>query len=103
MRMDLRVNYQETITTGNLVREKGGDFQSLLEKIRTINTELKGYWEGQDAAKYTEAIENHAVTMKKLGETITEVGIFLGKVGKTYQETAEDNAGRAGRVQKEYE
>ena len=92
--MDLRVNYTETINTGGQVTSKGSEFSELLNKINAVNEELKGYWEGQDASKYTSAIEQQAVTMKKLNETVNDIGSFLVKVGNAYKDTAEDNAGR---------
>ena len=37
----LRINYDETISVGNQVSNKGGEFQDLLTKIKSINSELK--------------------------------------------------------------
>lgn len=90
--MDLRVNYQETITTGNNVTSKGEEFNQLLTKVNTINNDLKTYWEGQDASKYSNAVAEQAQVMKQLQETIDEIGAFLVKAGNAYKEAMETNA-----------
>lgn len=92
MNNSLQINYSETINIGNRVTNKGGEFQQLLNKIKNINTELQGYWEGSDAAKYTTAVGEQAQTMQQLAETINEIGVFLVKVGQAYQEACENNA-----------
>ncbi len=89
---DLRVNYSETISVGNNVTTKGGEFADLLAKIRNANSELQSHWEGQDASKYTGAVAEQAETMQKLAETIDEIGAFLVKVGNAYREAMETNA-----------
>lgn len=89
--MDLKINYEETIQVGNRVDEQAQKFKELLSKIETVNSELKTAWEGSDASKYTDAVSEQAVTMKKLGETMTELGGFLVKVGNAYKEAMEAN------------
>ena len=39
----LKINYSETISVGNQVTEKGGEFQELLNKVKATNSELKTY------------------------------------------------------------
>lgn len=90
--MDLRINYAETIAVGNQVAEKGNEFQDLLNKINTVNSELQSYWEGSDAAKYSNRVAEQALNMQRLSETINEIGAFLVKVGNAYQEACENNA-----------
>ena len=90
--MDLKINYEQTMSTGNQVTEKGADFQDLLNKIKSINTELKTYWEGSDAAKYSTSVETQAEYMQQLANTINEIVSFLVKVGQAYQEACENNA-----------
>ena len=89
---DLKVNYSETVSVGNKVTTKGEEFAELLNKIKTANSELKSYWEGSDASKYTNAVAEQAETMQQLSETIDEIGAFLGKVGNAYREAMETNA-----------
>jgi len=52
----LKINYSETISVGNQVTEKGGEFQELLNKVKATNSELKTYWEGSDASKYSTSV-----------------------------------------------
>lgn len=35
----LRINFSETTATGNQVSTKGGEFQELLNKIKSVNSE----------------------------------------------------------------
>lgn len=88
----LRINFAETITTGNQVSTKGSEFQDLLTKIKAVNDELKGYWEGTDASKYSSAVEQQAQVMQDLATTIDDIGTFLVQVGNAYQTASEDNA-----------
>lgn len=88
----LRINYSETKSVGNQVSTKASDFQELLNKIKTTNNELKGYWEGSDASKYSSAVEQQAQTMQELANVIDEIGRFLVQVGEAYQAATEDNA-----------
>lgn len=88
----LQINYSETISVGNQVTGKGGEFEQLLSQIKTVNTELQSYWEGSDASKYTQAVGEQAQTMQQLADTINEIGGFLVKVGQAYQEACEANA-----------
>ena len=48
--MDLKINFEETKSVGNSVTQKGSEFQELLNRIKTVNTELQAYWEGSDAS-----------------------------------------------------
>lgn len=89
--MDLRINYDETIAVGQNVVTKGGEFQDLLNKIKSVNNELRTYWEGQDASKYTEKVGQDAESMQKLCNTINEMGEFLIKVGEAYRNVSENN------------
>ena len=88
----LKINYSETISVGNQVTEKGGEFQELWNKVKATNSELKTYWEGSDASKYSTSVEQQAEYMQQLTDTINEIGGFLVKVGQAYQEACENNA-----------
>ena len=90
--MDLRINYEETISTGNQIISKGGEFQDLLIRIKSTNSELQTYWEGSDASKYSTTVAQQAEQMQQLANTINEIGEFLVKVGKAYEEAAQNNA-----------
>lgn len=90
--MDLRINYQETMSVGNQITTKGEEFKTLLTRIKNVNSNLKSAWEGSDATKYTNAVEEQLVYMDKLASAIDEIGTFLVKVGTAYQEASEANA-----------
>ena len=93
MAENLFVNYPDTIKAGNDITTQGGEFRTLLERVGSLNEELKGVWKGPDADKYTKAISDQAIVMKKMNETIDELGAYAVKVGQAYQQQAEDNAG----------
>ncbi len=90
--MDLRINYNETISVGNQVTDKGNQFQELLNKIKNLNSELQTYWQGSDASKYSNSVAQQAEVMQKLSQSVTEIGSFIVKVGRAYQEVSENNA-----------
>ena len=88
----LRIDFEQTMDVGSKVIEKAGDFQDLLNKIKGINSELKNYWKGSDASTYSTAVEQQAEYMQQLSDTINEIGVFLEKVGKAYQDARDANA-----------
>lgn len=90
--MDLNINYDETISVGNQVTQKTEEFRTLLAKIKNVNSNLKTAWEGSDATKYTNAVEEQALSMEKLSNAMEEIGAFLVKVGKAYQDACQANA-----------
>lgn len=90
--MDLNINYQETRSTGSSVLNQGGEFRNLLGKIQNTNNELKTYWQGADASKYSGAVEEQATHMQKLADTIEEIGTFLIKVGDAYEQAMQQNS-----------
>lgn len=90
--MDLKINYAETISVGNQVTAKGGEFQELLNKVKAVNGELQTYWQGSDASKYSASVSQQAEYMQQLANTVNEIGEFLVKVGQAYQEACENNA-----------
>lgn len=90
--MDLKINYQETINVGNQVAAKTEEFKTLLSKIKNVNSNIKNAWQGTDATKYTNAVDEQTAYMEKLSEAMNEIGTFLVKVGNTYQEVSQANA-----------
>ena len=89
---DLKINYQLTRTTGTNVANKAASFGECLTKINKTNSDLKTYWEGQDASKYSKAVEEQAKVMKDLKDTIDEIGKFLVDVGNAYEKAMQANA-----------
>lgn len=89
--MDLKIDYQQTITTGQEVQSKAADFGTLLGEIEALNNELKQSWKGADAESYTTKITEQAQVMNKLKTTMDEIGAFLIKVGNAYEQAMEEN------------
>lgn len=90
--MNLKVNFDELKSVSANVGHKGEEMQELLTRINQINSELKTEWEGQDASKYSAAVEEQAKTVQKLINTINEISRFLAKASDTYRQVMEDNA-----------
>ena len=87
----LNVNYDETRTVGNNIKNKAQEFESLLNEIRTTNERLAEVWIGADAQAYTNKIEEQAKEQLTLKQSIEEVGQFMVKAGNAYEETMESN------------
>lgn len=87
----LNINYEETKTTGKSVVNEATDFKKLLSEIRSLNSTLKTYWQGNDASKYTERVDDQAATMDLLGQKIEDIGNFLQQVGKAYEDAMSAN------------
>lgn len=88
---DLRVSYAELKALGNNVQTKGEEFTSLLNSVEQNNGRLKNAWQGTDASKFSNAIEEQAAAMKKLGDAINEIGAFLIKAGELYESARDTN------------
>jgi WXG100 family type VII secretion target len=88
---DLKINYQEAKNLGNNVSSKSEEFGSLLSKIKSANEELKTYWEGSDASKYSDKVSEQAQTMDKLNTTLSDIGTFLVNVGNAYEKVSQEN------------
>lgn len=88
---DLKINYQEAKNLGNNVSSKAEEFGSLLAKINTANDELKNYWQGSDASKYSDKVAEEAQVMSKLNTTLADIGTFLVNVGNAYEKVSQDN------------
>ena len=89
--MDLKVDYARMRDLGNQVVEQAGEFQTDLNSIKNVNSQLASYWEGQDASKYSTAVTEQAREMQKLSDLINDIGLFLIKIGEAYRQASEDN------------
>ena len=89
--MDLKINYEETVKTGNEVIALAENFGELLGKIKSRNDELKTNWQGADAESYTSKITEQAEIMARLQKTINSAGEFLISAGKAYEEAMNSN------------
>lgn len=87
----LNIDFGATKQTGLNVQSKAGEFDSLLKEIQSLNDSLKNCWKGADADSYTGKIAEQAQVMKKLQQTIQEVGEYLVNVSKAYEQAMNDN------------
>ncbi len=88
---DLNIDYEQTRSTGRTVLGYTDDFNTLLNQINQDNNNLKSCWKGDDAASYTSRIEEQAQVMKKLEESMREIGDYLIQVADTYEQTMRSN------------
>ena len=81
----LSINYEETINLGREIINKGDEVGEIIFKIQSIISELQVYWQGEDANKFLNVLEEDTNEMKKLSTAINEIGLLLQKVANTYQ------------------
>lgn len=91
MSADLRIDYAQTRNLGNNVSTKGDEFKNLLSKVKSANESLRSYWEGKDAIKYANQVEEQAKVMDQLAATIDEIGRYLVRVGDAYEKVSQQN------------
>lgn len=89
--MDLSIDYAKTRQLGNEILAKGNDFSDVLNKITSENDDLKNYWTGSDAEKYTGAVSKEIESMKVLHRAINEMGQFLIDAANAYEKVNETN------------
>lgn len=89
--MNLSIDYNQTRQLGQQVLEKGNDFSDILTKITNENDNLKNYWKGSDADKYTGAVTAELENMKTLNKAINEMGQFLIDAANAYEQVNEAN------------
>ena len=90
--MNLQIDSGALVSNGRQVIQKGDEFKGLLNKIKTSNANLKSYWEGTDASKYSSAVEEQAKVMDELAEVIGQMGELMVNSGNAYREAREKNA-----------
>lgn len=88
---DLKINYANTRSAGNTVKQKSSEFSDLLRAIHEQNEELKSHWQGADADSYTKKISEQEQVMKNLKSAMDEMGEYLVKVANAYEEAMESN------------
>ncbi len=87
----LNIDFQATKTAGGNVQSKAAEFKTLLNQIQSLNDSLRNSWKGADAESYTKKISEQAQVMQRLQATIDEVGAYLIKVSKAYEQAMNDN------------
>ena len=91
--MNINIDFQATRNLGEEIKEKAGEFQTVLNNIINSNEQLKSAWEGTDANFYTKEVEEQAKIMQELYKTINKMGEFLVEVGNAYENVSKSNAG----------
>lgn len=89
--MDLSIDYGKTRQLGESILEKGKDFNEVLNKVNSENENLRNYWKGADAEKYTGAVAVEIQNMRVLYQAINEMGEFLIQAANAYQQVNEAN------------
>ncbi len=89
--MDLSIDYGKTRALGENIVEKGKDFVEILNKVNSENDNLRNYWKGADAEKYTGAVAVEIQNMRVLSQAINEMGEFLIQAANAYEQVNEAN------------
>lgn len=89
--MDLSIDYGKTRQLGEDILEKGRDFNDILNKVNSENENLRNYWKGADAEKYTGAVAVEIQNMRVLYQAINEMGEFLIQAANAYEQVNEGN------------
>ena len=89
--MDLSIDYGKTRQLGNDILEKGKEFNEVLNKVNSENDNLRNYWKGADAEKYTGAVAVEIQNMRVLYQAINEMGEFLIQAANAYEQVNEAN------------
>lgn len=88
---DLSINYEETINLGKEVMNKGDELGEIIFKIQNIIAELQMSWQGEDANRFLNNLEEETNEMKNLSITVNEIGLLIQRVANTYQNIATNN------------
>ncbi len=90
--MELSIDTDATRSLGNQIISKAEEFNTLLQKINSINEELKSAWSGEDALKYTTRVGEQSVTTQKLCTTITETGNSIVTAANNVDSVVDSNS-----------
>ena len=64
-------------TVANSIIQQKEELKSLLSQIRGYCEELPTYWEGEDATKYLNDMDQQVKSMDRLAETIESTANFM--------------------------
>lgn len=87
----LNINYDEVITLGSQIFNKGEEFGEIVEKINSVLNELSTCWQGEDATKVLGKLTDECKEMKQFALCINEIGLLLQKVANRYQSISYGN------------
>lgn len=88
----LNINYDEIITLGNQIFNKGDEFNEVISKIESVINELSISWQGVDSVKVLNELSEECKEMKNYALAINEIGLLLQKVANRYQSISYGNS-----------
>lgn len=88
----LNINYDEIITLGNQIFNKGDEFNEVISKIESVINELSISWQGADAFKVLNELSEECKEMKNYALCINEIGLLLQRVANRYQSISYGNS-----------
>lgn len=92
--MEIRVNKDALIATGNNIIDKAKEFKFQIEQIKKLVEILKEHWQGKDMETYVEAMNNiYIPELENLCEVIEDYGSYLLDVKKEYDKLDEEPNG----------
>ena len=92
--MEIKVNKDSLINTGNNIIDKAKDFRYQVEQIKKLVEILKEHWQGEDMETYVEVMNNTYIPeLEKLSETIESYGAYLLDVKEEYDKLDENPDG----------
>lgn len=87
----LNINYDEVITLGSQIFNKGDEFNEVVLKVEGVLNELSTCWQGADATKTLNKLSDECKEMKQYALCINEIGLLLQKVANRYQSISYGN------------
>lgn len=82
---DLIINYEQTFGLGKQIINKGDELNEIILKIQSVLAELQVSWQGEEANKILNNLEEETIEMKNLSFSINEIGMLIQTVAASYQ------------------
>lgn len=83
--MEINVNKDSLVNTGNNIINKSKEFMFQVEQIKKLVEMLKDNWQGKDMEAFVEAMNNTYIPeLENLSKVIESYGVYLLNVKKQY-------------------
>lgn len=83
--MEINVNKDSLVNTGNNIINKSKEFMFQVEQIKKLVEMLKDNWQGKDMEAFVEAMNNTYIPeLENLSKVIESYGAYLLNVKKQY-------------------
>ena len=83
--MEINVNKDSLVNTGNNIINKSKEFMFQVEQIKKLVEMLKDNWQGKDMEAFVEAMNNTYIPeLENLSQVIESYGTYLLNVKKQY-------------------